>query len=338
MGKASDNPFPSILVVEGSAPATPTGGDQRLFVDMADHLLKMKDSTAAVTPVGGAVADIVDLPAAETDTGKRLAPDGAGGVAWGTGGGGSGIEVTDGVHDVTGATSLTVTGATVGGTTPNATLTVTGGGGGPTLVGYSQVVPDNSGDSSFQIYARSPLKVGNILILAVFNPDGTALVSSVAQNAGTVTWSHIDGVANSGGDNCSADLWMGVIGAGASARVNVSMAGYTRFDAILMEFDGLTGTIASHGAVAANSGSTLTLGPITSSAGQLVVALLGGKGAGYMNGVGFWGDLTEVVLKGANSTTMFKLSPFYKVSDGSSLTHNRYDHSDGKAGAWGVIS
>lgn len=43
--------------------------------------------------------------------------------------GGSGIEITDGTHDVTGATLLTVTGGTVGGTTPNATLTVTGGGG-----------------------------------------------------------------------------------------------------------------------------------------------------------------------------------------------------------------
>ena len=41
----------------------------------------------------------------------------------------AGIEVTDGTHDVTGATRLTVTGGIIGGTTPDATLTITGGGG-----------------------------------------------------------------------------------------------------------------------------------------------------------------------------------------------------------------
>jgi hypothetical protein len=39
-------------------------------------------------------------------------------------GGGSGITFTDGTHTVTGSTQLTVTGGTVGGSTPNATLTI----------------------------------------------------------------------------------------------------------------------------------------------------------------------------------------------------------------------
>lgn len=39
---------------------------------------------------------------------------------------GNGIEITDGTHDVTGAKKLTVTGGTVGGTTPNATLDING--------------------------------------------------------------------------------------------------------------------------------------------------------------------------------------------------------------------
>lgn len=43
------------------------------------------------------------------------------------GGTGSGVEFTDGVHDVTGATKLTVSGATVGGGTPNATLAIPAG-------------------------------------------------------------------------------------------------------------------------------------------------------------------------------------------------------------------
>lgn len=48
MTKASDNAFPSLLVVEGSAPAAPAAGDHRLYVDSADHLLKWKDSSSVV--------------------------------------------------------------------------------------------------------------------------------------------------------------------------------------------------------------------------------------------------------------------------------------------------
>lgn len=44
-------------------------------------------------------------------------------------GSGGSLTVTDGTHTVTGVTSLTITGATVGGATPNATLTISGGGG-----------------------------------------------------------------------------------------------------------------------------------------------------------------------------------------------------------------
>jgi len=51
--RASDNEFPSLLLKEGSAPASPAAGDQRLFVDSADHLLKLKDSAGTVTGLGG---------------------------------------------------------------------------------------------------------------------------------------------------------------------------------------------------------------------------------------------------------------------------------------------
>ena len=40
----------------------------------------------------------------------------------------SGVTFTDGTHTVSNATQLTVTGGTIGGTTPNATLAVTGSG------------------------------------------------------------------------------------------------------------------------------------------------------------------------------------------------------------------
>lgn len=53
MAKASDNPYPSLLVVEGSAPASPPAGDQRLFIDSADHKLKRVNSSGTVTTVEG---------------------------------------------------------------------------------------------------------------------------------------------------------------------------------------------------------------------------------------------------------------------------------------------
>lgn len=53
MTKASDNAFPSVLLVEGSTPTSPSAGQDRLFVDSADHLLKLVNSSGTVTSVGG---------------------------------------------------------------------------------------------------------------------------------------------------------------------------------------------------------------------------------------------------------------------------------------------
>jgi hypothetical protein len=49
--KASDNPYPSLLLVEGAAPADPAAGGQRLFIDSTDHTLKRVDSAGTVTAV-----------------------------------------------------------------------------------------------------------------------------------------------------------------------------------------------------------------------------------------------------------------------------------------------
>lgn len=54
MAKASDNAYPSLLVVETAAPASPAAGKQRLFIDPADHVLKRKDSAGTVTSVEAA--------------------------------------------------------------------------------------------------------------------------------------------------------------------------------------------------------------------------------------------------------------------------------------------
>lgn len=81
--RASDNPFPSILMVEGDpeALATDAAAGQRRLAVGTDHLLYLVDDAGVKTAVGSAgVADILDIPTAETDDTLVLAPDGAGGV------------------------------------------------------------------------------------------------------------------------------------------------------------------------------------------------------------------------------------------------------------------
>lgn len=91
MTKASDNLFPKVILEEvasdGSATTTPAADYRALFLG-EDGALHLKDSAAAVT--GITVAEILDIPTAETDDTLVLAPDGAGGVEFRaeTGGGG----------------------------------------------------------------------------------------------------------------------------------------------------------------------------------------------------------------------------------------------------------
>lgn len=54
---ASDNIFPKIIVAEAAAPASPSAGDFKLFVDSSDHLLKMKNSAGVVTTFGTGLTD-----------------------------------------------------------------------------------------------------------------------------------------------------------------------------------------------------------------------------------------------------------------------------------------
>jgi hypothetical protein len=47
-----DNPFPSILIVEGTEPAAPAAGRQRLYIDSTTHLLKITNSSGTESTVG----------------------------------------------------------------------------------------------------------------------------------------------------------------------------------------------------------------------------------------------------------------------------------------------
>lgn len=69
MAKASNNQFPSVLFTEGTAPAGPAAGDQRIFIASADHHLKRVDSASAVVDIE-AIPDasvITYAPAVATD-------------------------------------------------------------------------------------------------------------------------------------------------------------------------------------------------------------------------------------------------------------------------------
>lgn len=98
------------------------------------------------------------------------------------GGGGSGIEFTDGTHDLTGVTKITVSGATVGGTSPNATLSISGGG-----LEITDGVTDLTGVSKITF---SGAVVGGT------SPNATVAVSGGGGGAGTpptiVQIGHID--------------------------------------------------------------------------------------------------------------------------------------------------
>jgi hypothetical protein len=53
MGKVSDNANPKLILVEGTTPSNPPAGQQKLFIDSADHKLKRLNSSGTVTTVEG---------------------------------------------------------------------------------------------------------------------------------------------------------------------------------------------------------------------------------------------------------------------------------------------
>ena len=90
MVKASDNAFPSILITEGTEPAAPAVGKQRLYIDSTSKKLKLTDSAGADLTIGpgGAAAIATDtLWAAAGDIAVATGNDAAGVLALGAVGG-----------------------------------------------------------------------------------------------------------------------------------------------------------------------------------------------------------------------------------------------------------
>lgn len=57
MTKASDNPFPSLLITEGTEPSAPAAGKQRLYIDSTSHHLSRTDSSGAEVDIESAAAN-----------------------------------------------------------------------------------------------------------------------------------------------------------------------------------------------------------------------------------------------------------------------------------------
>jgi hypothetical protein len=52
MPKASDNAYPSLLITEGTVPASPASGKQRLYIDSTTHGYKTVNSSGTASDVG----------------------------------------------------------------------------------------------------------------------------------------------------------------------------------------------------------------------------------------------------------------------------------------------
>jgi hypothetical protein len=118
--KASDNIFPKVTLVEGSAPSSPAATNFSLFVDSADHLFKWKNSAGTVTTIatGTALADPmtsrgdvivrnasnVTARLAIGSTGKVLSSDGTD-ISWQTPSGGANAHNENSAATLVNATS-----------------------------------------------------------------------------------------------------------------------------------------------------------------------------------------------------------------------------------------
>ncbi len=78
---ASDNPFPSLLIVEGTEPSSPAAGKQRLYIDSTTHHLMRVPSTGTEVDIeaggSGIPATILDakgdlIAASAADTAAKL--------------------------------------------------------------------------------------------------------------------------------------------------------------------------------------------------------------------------------------------------------------------------
>lgn len=109
------------------------------------------------------------------------------------GGGGGSLTVTDGTNSVTGTTHLQFSGATVSGTTPNAVVTISGGGSVPlpgtipdlvTWFAFDNILA-TAGNSQPALFDRTPWRTGAV---AAGGSSSTVISATKLNGLNTLTW------------------------------------------------------------------------------------------------------------------------------------------------------
>lgn len=90
MTKASDNAFPSVLVTEGTEPAAPAAGKQRVYIDSTTHHLSRTDSAGDAIDLERSTFTlgpwfIADIPGSATTQGALMYMNTTTAVSQGTG-------------------------------------------------------------------------------------------------------------------------------------------------------------------------------------------------------------------------------------------------------------
>ena len=260
--KASDNPFPDILVEEvatdGSATGTPSADFRRLFLG-EDGALHLKDSSGTVTAIGagGAVASDA-IWDAKGDIAVGTAANAAARLAVG---GTNGHVLTVDSGEATGLKWAAVAAS-----------------GGLTIPVPVQVASHTSNQDQNPTITIGSAISGNMLVLGAF-PIRRAVTSVACTN---VTWTKVHSDMY---NDVYAEIWIGIVSGGNSgATITISTSSADWVNAQVMELSDAvpagTPTNASSAVAqdAAISVSTLLkAGPVTASAGTLVVAATADK-------------------------------------------------------------
>ena len=122
---------------------------------------------------------------------------------------GSGWELTDGTNDVTGVTKVTVTGGTVGGVSPNATLTITGVSPGNPTATASDVAVNGSAATFMRSDAAPAIQLTTSSQFGLAKVDGTTITATggviTAVGAAVGGWTTVTfGTATTLANNASA--------------------------------------------------------------------------------------------------------------------------------------
>ena len=182
------------------------------------------------------------------------------------GGGGGSLTLTDGTHTVVSTTQITVTGGTVGGTTPNATLTITG------ASGVTSIAPANAG--------------------VTLSPNPIVSTGTIALNitgGGAVSHQWISAMTTAGVATLSQPAFTDISGSASAAQMstNLGAAVSTLCSASTTNFVRGDGTCVAPGGGGGLSGMTAGQVPIAATASTVTSSkALTGNGTSIASSTG----------------------------------------------------